>query len=269
MGSRMTNRQNHWLATPREARAGANAQLKLYCIPYAGGGGRSFDGWQDALDPAVRMMTVELPGRGRNLAAAPHTSIGAFIEALAAAILADAGGMPFALYGHSMGALIAFELTRFLQWRKLRAPLKLIVSGCRSPRTERSSRLHLLGNDELIEELRQYNGTPPEVLAHHELMELMLPTIRADFAIVETYSYRSGPTLNLPIAVFAGTGDAYVSTIDGWAAETSAASTIHWFEGGHFFFKEQHEAVLGAINQELAPYLSSCPMPNLSNAERE
>lgn len=245
---------NHWLAIPRNAPPAFRTALKLYCFPYAGGGAHSYDGWQARLDPSVQMATVELPGRGRNLACTPHTSIAAIVEELAAVVLADADRMPFAFYGHSMGALIAFELSRLLHARQVRMPVKLLVSGCNAPSVERTSALHKMGDDELIMRLRQYNGTPPEVLAHRELMELMLPTIRADFAVVETYRYRAGPELPIPIAALAGTEDGYLSTFKGWAKE-SRACKIHWFEGDHFFIKKERDAVLKTINGELAPYV--------------
>lgn len=256
----MKNSQtNHWLAISRDARAASSPALKLYCFPYAGGGARSFDGWQALLDPSVQMVTVELPGRGRNLACAPYTSIAAIVEELAAVVPADAAQMPFAFYGHSMGALIAFELSRLLQAREARMPVKLLVSGCSAPSAERTGRMHLMGDDELIERLRQYNGTPPEVLAHRELMALMLPTIRADFSVVETYRYRPGPDLSVPIAAMAGTGDGYLSTFEGWTQESRVCS-LRWFEGDHFFIKKERHAVLATINDELAPYVPAQSM---------
>lgn len=250
---------NHWLATPRDARPAVSPALKLYCFPYAGGGARSYDGWQAMLDPLVQMATVELPGRGRNLARKPLESLMAIVEQLATVVLADAGRTPFAFYGHSMGALIAFELSRLLHARQAHMPVKLLVSGCSAPSVERTGKLHLMGDNELIERLRQYNGTPPEVLAHRELMELMLPIIRADFAVVETFRYRPSPELPIPIAALAGTGDGNLSTFEDWTKE-SRVCKIHWFEGDHFFIKKHRDAVLETINGELAPYVASHSM---------
>ncbi|MES2295472.1 MAG: alpha/beta fold hydrolase [Pseudomonadota bacterium] len=231
----------------------AQARLRLYCFSYAGGNAGNFAPWQAALDPAIEVCAVQLPGRGGRFGEAPYTSLSALVEALAQ-VISHQDKLPFAFFGHSLGGLLGFEVARFCQRHFLPMPKHLIVSGCAAPRLRKTERqLHLLDDEALIEELKTYNGTPPAVLASRELMALLLPMIRADFSMVETYQYRVAPLLELPITVLAGTGDDHVSQeqVDGWKSETTHACHSLWFEGDHFFLHPQRAAVLARVDDVL------------------
>lgn len=241
-----------WLMR-EHAQAPRARTLRLFCFSYAGGSAASYLPWQAAVDPSIEICAVQLPGRGARLAEQPYTSLPHLIEALAQ-VIGRESTLPFAFFGHSLGALVAYELARYCKRNDLPLPVRLFVSGCCAPQFRRESRqLHALDDDALIDVLRDYNGSPPEVLANRELMSMLLPTIRADFALVSNYQYRPSALLTHPITVLAGTRDAYDTReqVDGWGKETSGACKVHWFEGDHFFIQSERKAVLDCLNNEL------------------
>lgn len=196
---------------------------------------------------------MQLPGRAGRIGESPKTSLREIIEPLAE-IIGREGRSRFAFFGHSFGALIAFELARYCVRNKLDLPIHLFASGCDAPRHKTAPRnLHRLPDDQLIDSLRRYNGTPNEALENRELMTLLLPAIRADFAIAENYVYESGDPLPIPITVLAGCGDSHVCDTDLqlWAEETTRDCSVEWFRGGHFFINEDREAVLACIKKHL------------------
>lgn len=230
---------------------------RLFCFSYAGGSAFGFTPWQAALDASIEVCAVQLPGRGARIAQPPIASMPTLLQALAPVITRQ-GDLPFAFFGHSVGALIAFELARYLRLHGVSGPAHLFMSGCQAPQYRSPARrLHELPNAALIDELKVYNGTPSEVLESRELMALMLPTIRADFALAENYRYRPGPLLPMPISVFAGKQDDNKAPgqVDGWKKETSNTSHVTWFEGGHFFVNTERDAVLKCLNIELTESL--------------
>ena len=162
---------------------------------------------------------------------------------------------PFALFGHSMGALISFELARRLRREEAPGPVQLFVSGCRAPQLpERDVLTYQLGESEFLERLKELNGTPDEVLNHPELMKLMLPLLRADFEAVGTYTYSNEPPLSCPISSYGGLRDAETSRedLDAWRTQTVSHFTLRMFEGGHFFIQEAERSLLATLARELA-----------------
>ncbi|QYF96007.1 alpha/beta fold hydrolase [Massilia sp. PAMC28688] len=237
------------LRTPQAAPA-----MRLICFAYAGGNARMYAQWQAALGPEIEVWAVQLPGRGTRRSEEPFTSLAELIAVLSD-ILRPEDQLPFMFFGHSLGALIAFELTRHFAAHDSRLPDRLMVSAANAPgRRNRSRGLHTMGDDELIEQLRGFNGTPPAVMKYRELLVMALPAIRADFAVSETYQYRAGPRLPVPLTVLAGRGDPLTSNvqIEAWACETSAPCEVHWFDGDHFFINEQEAAVLELIRLSVA-----------------
>lgn len=235
----------------------ADRRLRLFCFSYAGGNAFNFLRWQEAVDPAIEICAVQLPGRSSRIAEAPIASLPALLQAVAP-VVARMDDLPYALFGHSVGALIAFELARYLRLHGLPAPQHMFMSGCHAPQFRAPTRqLHTLSDEDFTEVLREYEGTPPEVLATRDLMALLLPAIRADFAIAENYRYRHGPLLSAPISVFAGRDDLNKEPgqVDGWAKETAGDCRVDWFDGGHFFIHGQRAAVLERINAELTARL--------------
>ncbi|MBY0574147.1 MAG: alpha/beta fold hydrolase [Undibacterium sp.] len=237
----------------------ASARMRLYCFSYAGGSASNYASWHADLDPAIEICAIELPGRGSRFGEMPQSSL-TILTATLAKVIAAHVNLPFAFFGHSLGGLLSFEVARYLQQHYAISPLHLFVSGASAPQhRDTSKKLHLLEDASLIEELKDYNGTPPEVLAHRELMELLLPMIRADFALVGDYEYRVMPLLEIPITVLMGTEEAKVEDdkVNGWSKETSAECTIAWFEGDHFFIHPQRKAVLDCIRKELSPAVTA------------
>ena len=231
---------------------GAPRPQRLYCFSYAGGSAANYSHWQAKLDPSIEICAVELPGHGTRFNEAPAASMSILVESITIEILAQPH-KEFAFFGHSLGALLAFEVARFLHLRGFPSPQHLFVSGASAPQTRRDvGKLHLLSDQELITALRDYNGTPPSVLEHEELMELLLPMIRADFALAANYVYRPIRLLKMPISVLIGTDDENnkLDYVDAWKRETLAECTFHWFKGDHFFIHPELEAVFECIRSQ-------------------
>jgi medium-chain acyl-[acyl-carrier-protein] hydrolase len=244
---------NPWLM--RFGPPNAGRRLRLYCFSYAGGSATMYQPWRASLDSDIELYAVQLPARGMRLPEPAERDLPTLVRKLSEVIAVQDAG-PFAFFGHSLGALLAFELTRQLQRSRLPLPAKLIVSGCSSPQLrDPVEALDEHDDDSMIERLTRYNGTPAEVLQHGELMRLMAPAIRADFALVAHYVYEGGSPLDVPITAFAGRADDQTSPekIDGWGRETQAAFTQHWFDGDHFFIRPQLEKVIVQLNAELSP----------------
>jgi medium-chain acyl-[acyl-carrier-protein] hydrolase len=181
----------------------------------------------------------------------PFTQLSPLIEALAQALVPFLD-KPFAFFGHSLGALVSFELARRVRRQYGVHPLRLFVSAGRAPQIpHRGPRIHTLPDKEFLMELRRLNGTPSELLGHEELMEIMLPVLRADFALYETYLYSTEPPLNCPITAFGGLQDHRVSDSDleAWSAQTSVSFSKRMFPGDHFFLKQP--LLLRVLSQEL------------------
>ncbi|AUH50743.1 thioesterase [Chromobacterium sp. ATCC 53434] len=242
---------------------GPRPRLRLYCFPYAGGHAGIYTPWQGKLHPDVEICAVQLPGRGARFRDPGFKSLPPLIEELARELPLD-GAVPFAFFGHSMGSLIAFELARRLQTLGRPLPRRLFVSGCDAPQHRQAPRgLHQLDDAGFIEALRDYQGTPAEILANRELMELLLPSLRDDFQLVESYRYHPGAPLTMPTTVLAGRDDRQrlPEQTEGWQRETTGPSRVHWFDGGHFFIASAREAVLARVNAELAELLPAAPRP--------
>lgn len=239
-----------WLVRP----PGPPRRLRLYCFPFAGGSASVFAGWQEALGPGIEVCAIQLPGRGARMAEAPLSDLGEVVRQIVS-VIASQPRMPFAFFGHSLGGLLAFEVARYCMLHYLPLPVHLFASGCAAPQhRDRERKLHLLPDEELIEALKDYNGTPAEVLGNFELMALLLPLLRADFALVENYRYRPSLRLSVPITVLAGRQDAHIEEmhVDGWSKETSGPCQVHWFEGDHFFIQSERAAVIDLTRTTLA-----------------
>lgn len=218
-----------------------HARFRLFCFPHAGGGAAKFYTWACELPAELEVLPAKLPGREERFREPAVRSLPELVASLGAA-LPDAQRLPFAFLGHSMGALVAFELARLLRQEGRAAPACLFVAACPAPQVLKvSNPLHKLPDDEFFRELRQrYGGVPDAVAASPELTALLLPTIRADFTAVETYAYREEPPLDCPIVALAGDADGEVSVADvsAWRRQTAGAFSLHIFPGGHFFLHD-------------------------------
>lgn len=229
------------------------AKLRLFCFPYAGGGALSFRTWPDSLPLSVEVCPIELPGRGFRLRESPFTRLEPLIQAIAYPLLPYLD-KPYAFFGHSMGGLISFELTRFLRREYGISPIHLFISARRAPQVPASHPpIHKLSDSKFQDELRRLNGTPEAVLENAELMQLLLPTLRADFSVIETYTYATEPPLDCPIAVFGGLEDREVSyeELQAWREQTNGAFSLHMLPGNHFFMHSAQSLVLELLSQIL------------------
>jgi medium-chain acyl-[acyl-carrier-protein] hydrolase len=226
-----------------------HAELRLFCLPYAGGSASIYRSWQGVAPRHIQVCALELPGRGRLMRQPPFMRIAPLIRAIGNSIEA-APDRPFALFGHSMGGLIAFELARSLRERGAPEPAHLFVSATAAPSTPATGQKFAVATDaELKKKLRDLNGTPEELLENEELMALLLPMFRADFSVLENYEYREEPPLAVPITVFAGRSDAIVqpSDLPGWRRQSTGGTRLHFFPGDHFFVHSASTDVMKAI----------------------
>jgi surfactin synthase thioesterase subunit len=229
------------------------ADLRLFCFPYAGASSVVFRGWPAYLPGYVEVCAVQLAGRGRRLREEPYTKIPALVHAAAEA-LQPYLDKPFVFFGHSLGALIGFEMARWLRGRGGREPLHLFVSGRRAPQLPSTDPpTFKLPEAEFIEELKQLNGTPHEVLANPELMAVTLPLLRADFELAQTYTYTAEPPLDISITAFGGVEDKKVpqEELGEWSKQTTSSFSLRMFPGDHFYLNSARPQLLQALSQEL------------------
>jgi medium-chain acyl-[acyl-carrier-protein] hydrolase len=234
------------------------ASLRLFCFPYAGGGASLFRAWPDDLPPAVEIGAVQYPGR-ENRWREPLLSDGELLVESLAADLQPHLDRPFAFFGHSLGALIAFEIARRIDHAARSKLVQLFVSAHAAPHiTSTNPPLHQLPPAEFRRKIAELDGTPQEVLQNAELMELVLPILRADFTINETYVYRPDLPLDRPISALGGLRDQLVTRpqLEAWRAQTTGAFTLRMFPGQHFFINDMGPLVRRIIAQDLLPALS-------------
>ena len=245
----MTNGVGAWFVSSQTRR---EAELKLFCFPYAGGTSLIYRDWAKFIPATIQVIAAELTGRGARLKEPPYASLPPLIDDLADFIL-PLLDRPFAFFGHSMGALIAFELSRHLRRRHNREPELLLVSGRRAPQLPNDEPpKYNLPDDEFKEELQRINGTPKEVLEHAELMELMIPLLRADFAVTQTYEYSDDAPLNCPIVTYGGLQDEVTrDLLVPWQEQTYSSHALHMLPGGHFFIRSAQTLLLESIIREL------------------
>lgn len=248
-----------WLVRPRPR---GHARRRLLCVPYAGVGPSAFRRWCDSLPADVEVGIVHLPGREGRLREAPFSRIEPLIDAAAGALRPHLD-LPFALFGHSMGALVAFELARRFRDERWGAPTHLFVSGRRAPHlAPRRPPIAHLPDDQFVGEIRRrYNGIPDEVLRHPDLLALVLPGLRADLTLVEGYVYHPGAALPCPIAAFGGIADAEATDAElvGWRQQTTTGLSVRMFPGGHFYLQTAHEELMKILTDTLMASVSVAP----------
>jgi len=240
-----------WLSqskTPGPVRA------RLLCFPHAGGGVAPFYRWSSWLPPDIQLSPVKLPGREDRLREPAVDELPRLVESIGEAIDPCLDG-PFAVVGHSMGALLAFELAR--RWRRLdrRMPVCLFLAACPAPQLPpKLESIHRLPESEFLRMLQdRYQGIPQEIASNKELMHLLLPTLRADFRLVETYEYHQEPPLDCPILALAGDDDRHVTPaeVSAWREQTTGGFSLRILTGGHFFVHQTP----GSVVQILARHL--------------
>ena len=245
----MTN-ESHWINTLPSR---ADTFCRLFCLPFAGGGTVAFYPWRELLPEDVELVRIQLPGRETRLRETPYTRMEAMVSDLAEE-MAPLLDRPIALFGHSMGALIAFELARELRRNYNTVPLHLFVSGRRAPHLpDRDSYIYSLPDEDFIRHLRQFQGMPEMVLENEELMALFLPILRADFELLSHYEYLEEPALECPITAFGGLSDPKISREDilAWRRHTAVRYESFFMEGGHFFLNQAKDQLVGFLNRAM------------------
>jgi len=212
--------------------------MRLFCLPHGGGGATAYRSWTAELPAFVQLCPVLLPGRETRLSEPLYTQIDPLVDAMDRE-LRPWLEIPYAIFGHSMGALLAFEWVRRLRRDRYSMPAWLFLSGRRAPDAPGDARLlHSLADREFVEELtRLFNGIPPEFLGDEALIEVFLPILRADIAVVESYRFREDEPLDCPITVFSGIDDESVSWDEllAWKRHTSRRFAMQMLPGGHFY----------------------------------
>lgn len=222
--------------------------LQLFCLPHSGASAMIYTRWRRLLPAWIEVRPVELPGRGRRFDEPFATDLRDLSRQLAAEI-APATVRPYALFGHSLGALLALEMAYALDEQGASAPHALLASGTEAPTRRDDAELRgELSDASLIARLRSLGGTAPAVLEDAELLALTLPVLRADFHLCGHYQPLARPPLNCALHVFAGReDDASEAAMQAWRQETRGAFSLDWFPGDHFFINSQESEVLGVL----------------------
>jgi medium-chain acyl-[acyl-carrier-protein] hydrolase len=235
------------------------ARARLFCVPYAGVGASVYRLWPKGLPASLEVCAVHLPGREQRSREPSKTSIAELVDELVPA-LKPYLDLPFAIFGHSMGAVLASELTRALADARHPLPQHLFVSGRRPPHMAGpETPMSGLSDPEFIAELnRRYGGIPAEILQQPDLMALFIPVLRADLTALETHLPDRRTPLPCPITVFGGLEDNLTPRehLDAWRHETSAAFQVRMYAGGHFFLNSERSKLLADIAATLQPLLA-------------
>ena len=223
---------------------------RLFCLPFAGGGSAAYRLWPRSLPDDLEVLAAQLPGHESRLAEPPLRSIHAMAEALRPAIEAEAD-LPYAIFGHSMGALVAFELAAALERDGARPPARLFVSARRAPdEPDPLPPAHALPEPAFLDELqRRYGAIPEAIRQEPELLALMLPVLRADICAVETYAPTPGAMIRCPVDVYGGVDDTHPapSQLSQWERVTAQPVRVRLFAGDHFYLAPQRDALTADI----------------------
>jgi medium-chain acyl-[acyl-carrier-protein] hydrolase len=253
-----------WMTTPWfvRPRAREDARMRLVCFSYAGVGAAMYARWPDLLPADVDLWAVQLPGREGRLREPPRTELRDVAQEIVAAMQGRIES-PFVFFGHSMGAVLAFETAHILAARGLALPRHLLLSSRRPPHLpDPAPPLRHLSDAAFIAEIaRRYGGSPAQVLESPELLALLLPALRADIAALETHVVAARPPLAIPITAYGGTSDTRTTRdeLEAWRAATSAAFRVRMFPGGHFYLADQRAALLADIAGVLSALPTNAP----------
>ena len=236
----------------------AAARVRLFCLPFAGGGASVYRLWEPGLPLTVELCAVQLPGRETRFREPAYTRLAPLVSDLAE-VFEPLLDIPAVFYGHSMGAITAFELARELRRRGKSTPARLIVGGRRAPdRPRRGPPLHAMPDAQFLAELKQFNGTRSAVLENDDLMRVLLPVLRADFTVHETYTYTEKAPLDCPILAVTGADDTICppAELEAWRRHTRSEFEARTVPGDHFFLQSQREHLLPLIAQFIEPLAS-------------
>lgn len=249
--SKIADPMDQWVYRSSEQ---ADSRLRLICLPYAGGGAAVYRLWSEVMPPGIDVCRVQLPGRETRLREKPYDRLANLLDALLE-VVSPLLDVPFVIFGHSMGALTGFELARAIRRETGLSPKHFFASGWRAPQIGLGTALHGLPDPEFVERLQaRFSGIPAGVLEDPELLELMLPILRADLAICETYQFADELPLDCPITVFGGQEDYWTSATDlaAWAGHTADELNVKMFPGDHFFINDPRQLVARQVAEVLS-----------------
>ncbi|MBA0050627.1 thioesterase [Streptomyces sp. AJS327] len=234
-----------------------DAVPRLLCFPHAGGSASAYHPLATRLGRAADVRAVQYPGRQDRLRERPVDSLDALADQVFAR-LTSWTDRPLVLFGHSMGAVLAYEVARRLEERTATPPLALIVSGRRAPSVVREDTVHLRDDQGVLEEVRRLTGTDPGLLRDEEVVRMIMPSLRADYRAIETYRHQPGTEPRCPVTALVGDADdrAPVEDVRRWADHTRGEFALHVLPGGHFYLNTQWDAVAERVLDRLAAITS-------------
>lgn len=230
--------------------------FRLFCFPYAGGSAVNFKTWHRHMPAKVEVLALTIPGRKSLYHTPPFTEMSPLVDSVVEAILPHLD-LPFSFFGHSMGALVSFEVAqRLRQIDKNYVPEHLFVGGCWAPQFNDALAKEDdpdMSDEGLLEALRVMGGTPEILFEEETLLKLFLPALRADFQLGNDYIYQQQPPLDCPITAFGGLDDPFVNrgNIDAWREQTAAKFKMHMLQGNHFFMHSHERPLLSLILRDL------------------
>jgi len=239
----------------------AGAGIRLFCFPFAGSGASIYSPWRQAFPVPVEVCPVQLPGRENRISKAPFFEMGALVNWLFEDVkpLLD---KPFVFFGHSMGAQVAFELAALVRMRLGIEPLHFFASGCHAPHLRTPPPLISgLTDEAFLRRIADFGGTPDAVLQDRELTQLVLPVLRADFFMTESYRTDITERLRCPVTVLCGSEDYryHEDLIRPWCRHTTGTCSFHVIKGGHFFIRESQGAVLEKVRAPIEGLVRTRP----------
>jgi medium-chain acyl-[acyl-carrier-protein] hydrolase len=233
-----------------------HARMRLYCFAYAGGGANVFRDWGPALGETIEVCAVQLPGREWRRSELPLSRMSALTDCVIGSLRPEVSrGRPFAFFGYSLGAALAFDLTRRMREEALRLPDKLVLAACRAPQfLPRGPAIYQLDDAAFLAAVRRFGGLPHRILQEPDLLALALPILRADFEALGTYRYEHQAPLTMPVVAYAGSQDPHAirSEMAAWRNQTTGDFNLRVFPGGHFFINEVREQLLATLTADLA-----------------
>jgi len=229
------------------------AKLRLFCFPYAGSDGHIYNKWRHELSSVVDVIPIHLPGRGARLNIDPYTCINAVTTDVCSAI-APLLDRDYAVFGYSMGAILAYEVIHYLRQMQCVSPKAFFAAACAAPKLmDARVKVSHLSDKGLVQYFAKLGGIPREALENQELMSLVVPALRSDAKVMESFNYVERPYLDVPIHVYGGSNDQGVTADDQylWREETKAPIVRKEFPGGHFFLQKQHQALTSEVREQL------------------
>lgn len=252
-----TRNDGAWL---RRYHPAPDAGVRLVCFPHAGGSATFYFPVSRALSRSVEVLPVQYPGRQERRSEPCVGDIGELADRVVEELLPLDDTKPLALFGHSMGAVVAYEVARRLESKGIK-PLRLFVSGRRAPSCTREGNVHLRDDNGLIDELKKLSGTDSQILGDPDMLRMILPAVRSDYRAVESYRHVPGPPLDCPVTALTGDDDPQV-TLDeakAWSEHTAGGFELKVYEGGHFYLNSHAAAVMEAISAGIAEPSPSGP----------